>query len=221
MKQKTEISIIRNLGDLQLISLKKKIPQIKPGQFLIAFNPEKDDHLIPIYFTLQLEELYFVKPKNTNWEIGDQLIIKGPIGSGFSNYSNYLNLLCVSLDQPHGGLNPVIDNSVNMGKNVAYMVEDTNVVLPNSVEIVFPGILDENMLWADFVLIEVERDHLEQSKEILKRILNSGIPAEILIYCPILCSGDSHCMVCSVKTKKGWIKTCQHGTVFNLNELEF
>lgn len=221
MKQKTEISIIRNFGDLQLISLKMKLPSIKPGQFLIVYNPEKDDRLIPIYFALHLDEIFFVKPKNANWDIGDQLIVKGPIGPGFSNYFNYQNILCISLMQSFGGLNPVIDQCVSMGKNVAYMVDDMNLVLPNSVEIVFPGTLDENLLWAGCVLIEIERDFLEQSKGFLKRILNSGIPTEILIYCPILCTGDAQCMVCSVKTKKGWIRSCQHGTVFNLNELEF
>jgi len=221
VKQRTEISIIRSFGDLQLISLKMQLHPINPGQFLIVYNPEKDDHLFPIYFTLQLDDIYFVKPINTNWEIGDQLIVKGPIGSGFSDYFNFQNLLCISLNNPRGGLNPVIDQSVSMGKNVAYMVEDTNVVLPNSVEIVFPGMLHENLLWADFVLIEVERDNLDKNQNILKSIVNSGIPTEILIYCPILCSGDSQCMVCSIKTKKGWIRTCQHGTVFNLNDLEF
>jgi len=217
VKQTTEISIIRNFGDLQLISLKMKLPSIKPGQFLIVYNPEKDDRLIPIYFALHLDDNFFVKPKNANWEIGDQLIVKGPIGPGFINYPNYQNLLCISLGQYQGGLNPVI----NIGKNVAYMLEDTNVVLPNSVEIVFPFMLAENLNWANYVLIEAERNHLEQSNEILKKIVKSGIPAEILLYCPILCTGDAQCMVCSVKTKKGWIRSCQHGTVFNLNELEF
>lgn len=221
MKQITEISIIRNFGNLQLISLKMKVSSIKPGQFLIVYNPEKDDRIYPIYFALKLDDIFFVKPNNANWEIGDQLIVKGPIGPGFLNYSNYQNLLCISLGQYQGGLNPVIDHCVSLGKNVAYMLEDTNVVLPNSVEIVFPFTLAENLLWANYVLIEAERDHLEQSNEILKKIVKSGIPSEILLYCPILCSGDSQCMVCSVKTKKGWIRTCQQGTVFNLNELEF
>lgn len=220
MKQKTEISIIRNFGDRQLLSLEMKVSSIKPGQFFIVYNPEKDDRLFPIYFTLQLDEIFFMKPKNTNWEIGDQLIVKGPIGSGFTYYSNFQNLLCISLDNLYGGLNPMINRSIDNGKNVAYMVENSNIVLPNSVEIVFPDMLDENLSWADYVLIEAERDHLEQSKEIINKVLNSGIPSEILIYCPILCTGDSQCMVCSVKTKKGWIRTCQHGTVFKLTELE-
>lgn len=221
MRQKTEISIIRNFGDQQLISLKMLVPLIKPGQFYIVYNPEKDDILNPIYFTLHLDEIFFLKPKNTNWEIGDQLIVNGPIGSGFSDYFNFQNLLCISLGQSHGGLNPVIDHGVSMGKNVAYMLDDANVVLPNSVEIVFPNMLDETLLWADFVLIEVERGLLEKNQEILKRILKSDVLTEILIYCPILCSGDAQCMVCSVKTNEGWIRTCQHGTVFNLKELEF
>ncbi len=221
MKQKTEISIIRNFGDRQLISLKMKIPSIKPGQFFIVYNPEKDDHLCPIYFTLHLDEIYFMEPNYSNWEIGDNLIVKGPIGTGFSIKSNFQNLLCISVDQSHGGLNPLIDHCVNIGKNVAYMVDDINLALPNSVEIVLPEMLNENLLWADCIVIEIERDNLEKNQEILKKILDTDIPTEILIYCPILCSGDSQCMVCSVKTKKGWIQTCQQGTVFNLNELGF
>jgi hypothetical protein len=220
VKQKTEISIIRNFGDLQLISLKMKIPSIKPGQFFIVYNPEKDDRLSPIYFTLHLDDIYFVKSKNTNWEIGDRLIVKGPIGTGFSNNSNIQNLLCISFDQSHGGLNPLIEHGVSIGKNVAYMVDDINLALPNSVEIVFPDMLDENLLWADYIVIEIERDNLEKNQEILKKILNLDVPTDILIYCRILCSGDSQCMVCSVKTKKGLIRTCQYGTVFKLNELE-
>lgn len=221
MKQKTEISIIRNFGDRQLLALDMKISSIKPGQFFVVYNPEKDYHLFPIYFTLQLEEVFFMKPKNTHWEIGDQLIVKGPIGSGFSNDSYFQNILCFCLDQSQGGLNPLIENSVSIGKNVAYMVDDINLPLPKSVEIVFPDMLDENLLWADYVVIEIERDNLEKYQGILRKILNSYLTTEILIYCPILCSGDSQCMVCSVKTKKGFIRTCQHGTVFKLNELEF
>jgi len=158
---------------------------------------------------------------NTNWEIGDQLIAMGPIGSGFSATLNYQNLLCVSLGRSKGGLNPIIESSVKQGKNVAYMVEDVNLVLPNSVEIVFPNTLDENLLWADRVLIEGERDYLEKNMDILRKIMNSKITTEILVYCPILCSGGSQCLICSVKTKNGLVKTCQYGSVFNLNELVF
>ncbi len=222
MKQlKLEISSIRKFGNLEIISFNNINFSIQPGQFIIVYHPEKDDHLIPIYFVLQLDDTFFVKPVNTNWVIGDQLIAIGPIGSGFSETYNYQNLLCISLGKSEGVLNPIIESSVRQGKNIAYMVEDINLILPNSVEIVFPNTLDENLLWADRVLIEGERDHLEKNHNTLDKILSSKIPAEILLYCPMLCSGASQCSVCSVKTKKGWIQTCQHGSVFNLNELEF
>ena len=216
-----EISSIRKFGNLELLSFTNNINSIKPGQFLIVYHPEKDDHLIPIYFSLQMDGIFFSKPLNANWEIGDHLIAKGPIGAGFSEDSNFQNLLCVSIGKPKGSLIPVIENSVNIGKNVAYMVEEINFILPNSVEIVIPETLDETLLWADNILIEGKRDHLKENLGLLRKIMNSKIPTEILIYCPILCSGGSQCLICSVKTKKGWIKTCQHGTVFNLDELEF
>lgn len=220
-QQKLEISSIRNYGNFELLSFTGNNFSIKPGQFLIVYHPEKDDHLLPIYFGLQMEHNFFVKPMDTNWEIGDQLISKGPVGPGFSEDSNYQNLLCISIARPKGGLNPVIENNARIGKNVAYMVEDINLILPNSVEIVLPETLDETLLWADRILIDGERDHLGKNMGLLRKILHSKTPTEILVYCPILCSGGSQCMVCSLKTKKGWVKTCQHGTVFNLDELEF
>lgn len=222
MKQlKLEISSIRKFGAQEIISFNDINFSIKAGQFILVYHPEKDDHLIPIYFALQVDDIFFVKPENTNWEIGDHLIAIGPIGPGFSATHHYQNLMFISLGVPKGGLNPIIESSVKQGKNVAYMVEDNNLNLPNSVEIVFPDTLDENLLWAGHVLIEGERDQLEKHHNTLQVIRRSKIPAEILLYCPMLCSGASQCSLCSVKTRKGLIQTCQYGSVFNLNELEF
>jgi len=218
---KLEISSIRKFGNLELLSFKTKNFSIKPGQFLIVYHPEKDDHLIPIYFISQLDDVFFLKPSNANWEIGDQLIVKGPIGTGFSENSPFQNLFCVSFGESKGSLIPVVEKSVRIGKNVAYMLEDINLVLPYSVEIVFPETLEETFLWADRILIEVERDQMEKNQDMLRKIMNSKIPTEILVYCPILCSGVSQCSVCAVKSKKGWVQTCQQGTVFNLYDLEF
>lgn len=218
---KLEISSIRKFGSLELISFSGNSFSIKPGQFLIVYHPEKDDHLTPIYFCLQLEDFFFSRPLNNNWEIGDQLIAKGPIGTGFSSNSDIQNLICISLGKPTGGLNPILEISVKNEKNVAYMVEEMNLILPNSVEIVLSETLDETLLWADRVFIEGERDQLEKNVDLLRKILDSKIPTEILVYCPILCSGGSQCLICSVKTKKGWVKTCQDGAVFNLDEMVF
>ncbi len=70
MTQQTEISIIRNFGDRQLLALEMKISSIKPGQYYIVYNPEKDDHLYSDIFALQLDEIFFMKPQEYtlgNW----------------------------------------------------------------------------------------------------------------------------------------------------------
>ena len=222
MKQRiAKILSVRNLGDLRLISLDISVSDLKPGQFFLAFHPEKDDHLSSIYYVMNKDEYYFSVPEYASWELGDQLITRGPIGAGLKIPAMYSNLLCISTCENVGGLYPVIENSVRTGKNVACMVSSNNIPLPNSVEVVFPEMLEDTLGWADYVLIEMNRDELKYQQELLQRITNSGLPAEILLYCPILCSGDAHCMVCSVKTKKGWIQTCHIGSTFYLDELEY
>lgn len=220
-QSKIEIISIRNFGNLELISFQPDILAIKPGQFLIVYHPEKDDHVVPIYFISGLQKNFFEKPSDSSWEIGDQLITKGPIGTGFSDKVRFQNLFCISFGKSKGGLNPILETSVKKGKNVAYMMDEMSLFLPNSIEIVFSNTIEETLHWADRVLIDVERDQLENNLDTLKWIMNLKIPAEILIYCPILCSGTSQCSVCSINTKKGGVRTCQQGTVFNLYELEF
>ena len=215
------ITSFRKFGDLQLVLFDNPFMDIKPGQFLLVYQPEKDDHLVPVYFTLELDGAYFSIFQHTSWEIGDQVYIRGPVGTGFKIPEYFSNLFCITLGQKYGSLYQIMDHATKKRKNVAYMCNSGNLLIPESVEVVFTDTINENLAWADMILIEMDNNEFRNNSKLLEKILNSGKPSEVLLYRPILCAGESECLICSVKTKTSYRKTCQNGSVYQLNELEF
>ena len=193
---------------------------IRPGQFLLAYCPEKDNRIRDTYYALSLDKGYFSLPKGGTWDIGDNLIYKGPIGKGFSKLDLFENVLCLNFSEEIAALSALIDLSVNHGKNIAFYGDSQPIQLDQSVEIIIKDMLIEAIHWADFIAIETTIADLNINKKYIEKMKLAGIPIEVIVHNPILCSGEANCMVCSIKTKKGWIKTCQYGSVFNLNELE-
>ena len=222
MKDKTiKVAGFRKLGKSRIISFDNKFRNIKPGQFLLAYHPEKDDRLKQLFFVSKIDDGFFTISENTNWEIGDQIFFKGPIGKGFSELSLSQNILIISLGPTKGSLFSVIDIGIKEGKNIAYLTNDLEIPLPHSIEVLTPDMIDESLTWADFVMIEIERDEVVKYADLLQKVKSAGVNSELLIYSPILCSGDTQCMICAVRTKKGWIRSCHDGAVFKLSELEF
>ncbi|HSM24266.1 MAG TPA: hypothetical protein VK856_05330 [Anaerolineaceae bacterium] len=215
-----QITTIRKFGNKELISFGKEFDNLRPGQFFLGYDPERDFHVRPVYFVSSQDENYFLRPEESSWSLGDTIIIKGPIGNGFSDLSIYQNLLLVSLGTNHGALTPLMETGLKSNKNVSVSVQYPEIQFSPSVEIVLPESLEESFDWADFIFVEINRDDLQNQHGLLKKIELSNIPCELLIYCPILCSGNAECMMCTVNTKIGKIKTCKQGQVFDLKTLE-
>ena len=78
MKPKTiKLIAFRKFGGLRIASFDTDFSDIKIGQFLLAYHPEKDDRISPIYFVSKIDDVYFSIPEDSKWEIGDYLIFKG------------------------------------------------------------------------------------------------------------------------------------------------
>jgi NAD(P)H-flavin reductase len=222
VKQKQlRINSFRKFGKNKILSFDQKMPGIAPGQFLLAYHNQKNSRIFPTYYVSHKGGTYYSYPDDSNWEIGDLLTVRGPIGNGFDNHSIYQNLLLMSLDIVKGSLNPLLENGIKLNKNVSYYLQDRDIDLPHSVEIILPDMLEESITWADFIAIEIVRENLDKYQNFLQKMKNSGVNCELMIYTPILCSGISECMVCALKTNKGWVRSCQDGQVIKLNNLEF
>lgn len=216
-----KITTIRKFGHKEFIAFGNEITNIRPGQFFIAYVAGKDYHVWPVYFVSFQEDHFFLRPEESRWELGDSISLKGPIGNGFSDLSMYQNILLINLGTNHGVLSALMEVGLKSNKNVAIFTKNHEIQFPPTVEIILPGLLEESINWADFIVVDIDRDNLSIEHELIKTIDLSNTPCEIFIYCPILCSGNAECMVCTINTKKGKVKTCKQGQVFDLKSLEF
>jgi hypothetical protein len=126
----------------------------------------------------------------------------------------------LSLDCEEYSLNALIEIGIKENRNITYYVENKEFPISPSVEIITRDMIRETIGWANYIAIEIKREDLPKNYEILKNVKEHAVTCELLIYCPILCLGKADCMVCSLKTKQGWTKTCQQGQIFNLDNLE-
>ena len=152
MKDKIiKVTGFRKFGKSKIISFDNDFESIQPGQFLLCYHPQKDDLLKQIFYVTTIDGAYFTIPENSNWEIGDELIYKGPGGNCFTDSSLAQNLLLISMGTTKGVLLSIIEKGIKSGKNIAYLTNNQNLPLPNSVEILTPDMLDDSLRWADSV----------------------------------------------------------------------
>ena len=215
------ISTIRKFGNKELIAFGIEIPNIRPGQFFMGYVAGKDYHVSPVYFVSSQEDHFFLRPEESRWELGDLVTLKGPIGNGFSDLSLYQNILLINSGMDNGVLSAVIEAGLKSNKNIAISTTNHDIQFPPSVEIILSDSIEESIEWADFIVVDIDRDNLPIERELFRKIELSNTPCEIFIYCPFLCSGNAECMLCTVNTKHGKVKTCKQGQVFDLKTLEF
>ena len=193
---------------------------IQSGQLFLAYHSKKNSHLMPLNLFSLKDNKWFTYKEEFFWEIGDELKLRGPIGEGFRAIRPYQNLLLIDLENEIQSLYSLMEEGLNSGKNVVYSAKETNFPIPSSVEIMPLELSQETIRWADFIAVEVNRDDLQKFSNLFFQIRELNIDCDVLVHCPILCSGKSECMVCAIKTKRGWVKTCQNGQVIKLDQLE-
>ena len=212
---------IRNFGNIKTFTVDKTFTSVKSGHFFLVSTPNSDSKIMPVYVFSHEQDVYFSFPKDVRWDIGDFLHFHGPIGRGFCDLSPYSNIFMLSLDTEHNSLNSLIEIGIKENKNISYFIENKGFPVPSTVEIITRDMITETIEWANYIAIEINRENLSKNYDMLKKIRKNAVTCELLIYCSILCSGKSDCLICSLKTKHGWIKTCQEGQIFNMDDLEF
>lgn len=221
MKELTcKITTFRKTGSKKIFTLDHKLENLIPGQLFLAYNSKKNSHLMCLNLFSVMDEVWFTYKDEYSWEVGDQLFVRGPIGEGFRPIHNYQNILLFDLESGFQSLNTLMEIGLSTGKNLVYSAKETYFPISPSVEIITTDLTEETLRWADFIALEVHREDLQKNNELLFKIRNLNIDCDVMVHCPILCSGKSDCMVCGLKTKKGWMKTCQQGQIVKLDYLE-
>ena len=217
--------------------------EARPGQFIMVRCGEntslprplsihrRNDNEIALFFS--------VVGKGTEWlsrcKAGNRLDIFGPLGNGFSVNPESHNLLLVaggmgiapllflaeetfkkgnSVTLLYGAAirNPYLEDLVTSGINLIVAMEDGTEGHHGMVTDLLPDFVD----WADQVFacgpVAMYRDMLDNYPQVANK------PVQVSLEVRMGC-GRGICYGCTIKTKSGQKRVCEHGPVFDLNDI--
>jgi len=170
-----------------------------------------------------------VPPFPASWVPGTPLVLRGPLGRGFS--LNGQRLALAALGDTVARLLPLAAQALQRSDAVTLFTNASLPALPASIEIYPLGSLPEALAWADCLAIDLPLEALPGLRLSLglKKEDQLILPAQALVYTPIPCAGLAECGACAVPARHSrqprtterrtfWL-ACKDGPVFNLDEL--
>ena len=165
-------------------------------------------------------------PLPVAWAPGTSLVLRGPLGRGFSLDGQRLAL--AALGDTVTRLLPLAGAAMQRGDAVTLFTNAPLPALPASIEIYPLGSLPEALSWADCLAIDLPPEALAGLRASLG--LQKGdrlsLPAQALVFMPMPCGGLAECGACAVPIyrplgQRRYRLACKDGPVFNLDELEW
>lgn len=219
--RKTQIDGIKQFGSLLGIHLQDFGDFAIPGQIIYLYQKKVDVHIrLSVFIKREDNLVWFSVTEKHEWQIGDWVYYRGPIGNGFQPMSYYENLLFIIPGEVIGSLNPLIDEAILKNKNISIACNDFVNQFNPETEIISFDDLEYAIDWADYLYLECRNEDLHNFESILNNIKNSKLPSEIFIHTSTLCGGTADCMVCAVKTRRGFQQVCKTGPVLLISEME-
>lgn len=224
------------------LGVEQSLARLKPGQCLLArtaadaWEPYLPEKWAPV--ALHDRTVTIERPAKNQYQPGQVIPIRGPVGSPFPMRYNLRSLLLIALDTPPTPLVLLATMAIKSQIAVTMVLNGTAKdypleVLPPEMEVVH-GSIDEGwpnqvttVGWADQIIAVADPRYrhylyptlLEKIKE-----LRAEIPTRYLLGIfdqPIPC-GTGACMGCGVACKDGHDHlTCQDGPAIDLNIVNF
>ena len=217
--------------------------EASPGQFIMVRCGENTSVPRPLSVhrrnDSEIALLFSVVGKGTEWlsrcKAGNRLDIFGPLGNGFSVSPDSHNLLLVAggmgiapllflaedtlkqgvsvrLLYGTAGINRYPEDNLPSGINLVAATEDGTVGYRGMVTGLLPDYLDR----ADQVFacgpVAMYRDMLDSHPQVAHKKVQVSL--EVRMGC-----GRGICYGCTIKTKSGQKRVCEHGPVFDLNDI--
>jgi NAD(P)H-flavin reductase len=202
-----------------------KIPP--PGQYLQAHREKDRDAVVPTSLfpgSIQSGEdtgtFTTASPIPSDWQPGDHLLVRGPLGKGFSLPRHTSRLALAALGEDCAHLLPLASTVLASGGEIALFTDHRYHHLPTQLEITPLSNLEEGLMWANFLAVSGSLDEVVGLKGTLypKKIM--PCPAQALILMPMPCGALGSCGVCALMDSKGQIKlACEDGPVFEWDKL--
>ncbi len=189
------------------------------GQYLLASDGSDSPLPVPIFYTDSAPQ-GFTSLVPESWSPGKELVLRGPLGRGFSVWATARKFGLIAFDDPPSHLRGLIQPALKQGASVVVVCDQRVDDLSDEVEVHPLSQLDDIVAWADYIAVDVDRENLNELKQKLEKWnhLPAVREAQILIRTPMPCGGIAECGVCAVVTKSGWMMACKEGPVFTWSE---
>lgn len=203
---------------------------ISPGQYLLTWRDGDADPLPVIVYPVSLIEDNLLKLDKipTHWVPGDHIHITGPLGHGFSLSSDSHFVALLAPDGESERLMPLAQLALKQNASVSLILgsltdkESLLTTLPEALEVHDLSNIQNILLWADFLAIDLKIEDLNNLDSFLGVSQQDSIhirQAQVLVRGVMPCAGKAKCGACAIKTKAGWQFICEDGPVFPLEAL--
>jgi dihydroorotate dehydrogenase electron transfer subunit len=224
------------------------VPGASPGRFLMLRFAETDDPLLPRPMSYhgirpggEVGILYQARGRVTSMlsqrAPGEDVLLWGPLGRGFTVRPSADNLLLVAGGMGVAPLVWLAEESVTKGKNVSFVVGARDAaslppssLLPPQVELIVAtddgsagrkgmatDVFEECLPWADQVFA-CGPHAMYESMAVVVRRTRSRKPVQVLLETPMAC-GMGLCYGCAVETRRGVRQVCHDGPRFELRDV--
>jgi len=190
-----------------------------PGQYLLAgAASQPDTHPISLFSTESTHESFIAcAPIPETWTPGIEIYLRGPLGRGFALPPSARKVVLVAFDFSPARLSMLIQLGLKQGAAVVLVCDESELQLPDEVEIQPLSALGDILEWADYTAFDVARENLSVLKEAVGKQNQMSVKneAQVLIRTSMPCGGIADCGVCAVTLKSNWKLTCKDGPVFD------
>ena len=196
-----------------------------PGQFVLAHKVMDDMQMLlsPLFSQRRTSNGFLSAPSVPEiWQPGTSLIMRGPLGRGFSLSGEIRNLALLAMGSTPARL-LAFREFLSQGDVAMALFSDIKLhALPIEIEVHPLAAFPEFQLWADMILVDLPAQMLP----VLRDLIGAHSPSELIPETQVLlttdmpCGAIADCGVCAVKTRTGWALVCWDGPVFNMKDLE-
>jgi hypothetical protein len=202
-----------------------------PGRYLLARAAGTDPALaVPLFCTQPLADGFLAAPplpralppeEGLSWAPGTRLLLRGPLGHGFTLPATSRRVALAALDSSAARLLALLGPALHQEASIVLICKDPPSGLPLAVEVQPLAGLHEALAWADYMALDAARESLGGLKQILARdgALKMPYKTQILVRAPLPCGGLADCAICAVEGRGGWRLACKDGPVFELGDL--
>lgn len=198
-----------------------------PGRFSLANVRDGWEAVLPTaVFSGGVSDEGFLAVGNLppSWLPGVTLQLRGPLGRGFRLAGGERRLALAACGETARRLMPLAEEAARSGADVAWFSDLALPHMPAEYELNPLRALPDALTWADFLALDLPLKRLLELRAWLGQSGSAGrlrlpCPAQALIHAPVPCGGIADCGVCAVPGRRGWMRACQDGPVFDLEDL--